>query len=289
MADLDPGTSRFIDQARRFPKLDAATELELLEAWRTRRDRGAADRLVSAHLRDVAFQALRYRHYGVPVGDLISEGNMGLMHALNKFEPKHGTRFGTYAAYWIRAYLVTHVLRSWSIVRNRTGVLRTKLFFKLRRERARLQTLHGDGAETHRLLAERMNVSEERLTRMLTRIDVRDVSLDAPAHADSSVSLVDQLPSTEDQETSYAFGQVKEGLARAIHDVLPRLDDRERFIVKARWMADDEMSLADIGRKLGVSRERARQLECRARKKVQEALTTHHGATSDWLCAATAA
>lgn len=289
MAHIDPGTTRFIDQARRFPRLDAASEQELITAWRARQDPAAASRLVSAHLRDVAFQALRYRHYGVPVDDLISEGNLGLMHALGKYDPAHGTRFGTYAAYWIRAYLVTHVLRSWSMVRNRTGVLRTKLFFKLRRERARLESLHGQGEETHRLLAERMGVSEARLARMLSRIDSRDVSLDAPAHSDSTVTLGDQLVGSEDQEAAYAFCEMKHGLSVAINDVLPRLDERERFIVKARWMADEEMSLADIGRQLGVSRERARQLESRARKKVNDVLAVKHRASADWLGAATAA
>lgn len=291
MNAFDTGMNRFIDAAHREPRLSREEEAELLERHRLQADRGAADRLVRAHLRDVVFLATRYRHYGVPVEELISEGNLGLLRALEKYEPSHGTRFGTYAIYWIRAYVITHVLRSWSLVRNRTGVLRTRLFFRLRRERARLESLHGAGEATHLLLAERMNMTPERLTRVLSRLDARDVSLDEPQSDDGAATLGDRLASPDDQESSLAAEEVRDQLERALGTALPELDRRERFIVESRWMAgrEEELSLADIGRELGVSRERVRQLETRARTKLAKVLCEQHGATRDWLSAATAA
>jgi RNA polymerase sigma-32 factor len=290
-ASTDQATTRYIEHAQRVPRLSREEEDALVAAWRTTQNRRAADRLIEAHLRDVCFVALQHRFYGMPIGDLIAEGNLGLMKALEKYDAGFGTRFGTYAAYWIRAYVVGHVLRSWSMVGNRSGVLRTKLFFRLRRERARLENLHGAGEQADALLAERMDVSREKLGAMIRRVDARDVSLDAPLFADAGSTLGDSLPGVEDQERTYQAAEVRERLEAALKEALPSLDARERFIVEARWLADqeDELSLADIGRKLGVSRERVRQLETRARQKLQRALSEQHGATPDWLEAATAA
>jgi RNA polymerase sigma-32 factor len=290
-ASTDSATNRYIENAQRVPRLSREEEEVLVTRWRTEQDRRAADQLIGAHLRDVCFIALQHRFYGMPVGDLIAEGNLGLMKALEKYDPAFGTRFGTYAAYWVRAYVVGHVLRSWSMVGNRTGVLRTKLFFRLRRERARLENLHGSGEQSEALLAERMEVSRDQLSAMIRRVDSRDVSLDAPLYADAHATLGDSLPGDEDQERTYQAAELRRRLEAALKDALPGLDPRERFIVEARWLADqdDELSLADIGRKLGVSRERVRQLETRARQKLQRALSERHGATPDWLEAATAA
>jgi RNA polymerase sigma-32 factor len=290
-ASTDTATYRYIDHAQRAPRLSREEEQALVARWSTSQDRRAADQLVGAHLRDVCFIAMQHRFYGMPIGDLIAEGNLGLLKALEKYDPAFGTRFGTYAAYWVRAFIIGHVLRSWSMVGNRTGVLRTKLFFRLRRERARLENLHGVGEQAEALLAERMDVSRERLGAMIRRVDARDVSLDAPLRDDSHSTLGDSIPGEEDQERTYQAMEVRERLEAALKDALPGLDPRERFIVEARWLADgeDELSLADIGRRFGVSRERARQLETRARQKLQRALRDRHGATPDWLEAATAA
>jgi RNA polymerase sigma-32 factor len=290
-APTNPATTRYINTARRVPKLSREDEEVLVSRWRTSKDRTAADRLIGAHVRNVCFIALKHRFYGMPVEDLIAEGNLGLMRALESYDPAFGTRFGTYAAYWIRAYVVGHVLRSWSVVGNRTGVLRTKLFFRLRRERSRIENIHGTGEQAEALLAESMDVSREALGAMLQRIDARDVSLDAPLFDEGSATLGDSLPSADDQEVAYQARELRQRVEVAMSEALPHLDARERFIVEARWLADsdEELSLADVGRKLGVSRERARQLETRARKKLHRALSERHGASSDWLDAATAA
>jgi RNA polymerase sigma-32 factor len=286
----DPGTNRYIATANRVPRVTREEEEVLVARWRGSADRRAADKLVASHLRDVVAIALRFRFYGTPVGELIAEGNLGLLKALEKYDTSFGTRFGTYAAYWIRAYVVGHALRSWSMVGNRSGVMRSKLFFKLRRERARLESMHGVGGDVNTLLAERMNVTETKLAVMLNRMDARDVSLDDPIGDDSRTTLGDQLLGGEDQEQSYAQHQLRQRMTEVLEDALRTLDARERFIVEARLMADheEELSLADIGRQLGVSRERARQLEKRARDKLRGALNRRPGASTDWLSAAIA-
>jgi RNA polymerase sigma-32 factor len=246
--------------------------------------------VVHAHLKCAVYVAHKYRFYGVPLADLIAEGNLGLMRALEKFDVAHGVRFSTYATHWVRAFVVTHVLRSWSLVGGSAGVLRSGLFFRLRRERARLEALHGPGDGTLRLLADRMSVSEEQLGRLLARIDSRDLSLDAPIHAESTATFADRLAATSDTEEAYDEQQARTRLSVALSAVLPVLDRRERFIAEARWLADaeSELSLADIGRQLGISRERARQLETRARAKLRRALAERYGASAEWLPATAA-
>ncbi|HVU01268.1 MAG TPA: sigma-70 family RNA polymerase sigma factor [Polyangiaceae bacterium] len=266
------------------PRYDRDAEALLIARARAG-DARAANQLVAAHLRDVAFIAHKYRNYGTPLDELVAEGSLGLLRALEKFDPERGTRFGTYAAYWIRAYVVTYVLRSRSLVTNRTGVLRTRLFFKLRRERARLETMHGASAETNRLLAERLTVTEAQLERMIARADARDVSLDAPVSEDAGATLGDSLSGGADPETAYAATEMQRRVEGAVADAFAALDPRERFIAEARFLAtgEDELSLAEIGRRLGVSRERARQLESRARKKLELALSERHGLSREWI------
>jgi len=287
----DSGTNLFIEQAHRVPKLTREQEEVLIRAYREQSDKRAGDRLVEAHLRDVVFIALRYRFYGVPVSELIAEGNLGLMRALAKFDGDRGTRFSTYAAYWIRAFVLTYILRSLSLVGNRSGVVRTKLFFKLRRERARLQNLHGQTDEADDLLAERLGMSREKLDRAIRRIEARDVSLDAPIGDDSQTTMLELLRSDDNPEHALGTGEVRKIVSEALETVLNDLDSRERFIVESRLLAEteDELSLADIGRKLGVSRERARQLETRARQKLSKALTENHGISLDCLDSSQAA
>jgi RNA polymerase sigma-32 factor len=278
--EIDPVVSRYMSAVRLIPDLDRAAERELARRWRDKRDAAAADRLVRAHLKHVVAIALKYRRYGLPIAELIAEGNFGVAHALAKFDPERGTRFVTYAAYWVRAYVLSHVIRSWSLVGAGSGALRSKLFFKLRRERVRIMNLTGDPERVPELLARRLGLSVREVSGMLLRLEARDVSLDAKLFTDSTATLLDTLESHEqDQEEALASTELHDLQLHAVRTALSSLDGRERFIVESRLMADaeDALSLAEIGRRLGVSRERARQLEERAKRKlrsrISEALT----------------
>jgi RNA polymerase sigma-32 factor len=254
------------------PELDREQEYRLATAWREHSDAKARDTLVRAHLRAVVAIALKYRRYGLPMSELIAEGNFGMVHALSKFEPERGNRFVTYAAYWVRAYVLNYIIRSWSMVGVGSGALRSKMFFKLRRERVRIANLVGEGEQAEEMLAKTLDVSRSALTGMLGRLEARDVSLDAKAFDDSRGSLVDTLVSPEaNQEQSLASSEVLGHVRGVVQDAISDLDGRERYIVEHRLMADreDELSLAEIGRRLGVSRERARQLEARAKRKLK--------------------
>lgn len=270
--EIDSSLSRYITSVHQFPKLDREQELVLTRRWVVDQSPDAADELVRAHLRYVVAIALKYRRYGVPLSELIAEGNFGLAHALKKFEPERGNRFVTYAAYWIRAYVLNYVIRSWSLVGVGSGALRSKLFFKLRRERVRVMNLIGDQEQANQVLAEQFNVSPTQIASMLRRLETRDLSLDGKVFDDSSTSLVDTLVAPDpDQEDDFVSDQRQTVVKRTVRNALGSLDKRERFIVEHRLLADaeDELSLAELGRRLGVSRERARQLEERAKRKLK--------------------
>lgn len=289
MNGMDARTAQFVKAAQRAPRLSRDEECALFVAARAG-NRAARDRLVTSHLREVVFVALKYHRYGVAIGDLVSEGNLGLLRAVDKFDPSYGVRFATYATHWIRSFVVAHVLGSWSVVCPRTGVLRSKTFFKLRRERAKLDTRGLDPDETNRLLAERMGVSQAKVESMLARMDARDLSLEAPAHDDSRASFGDHISNDDDPEKFCDEHRIHARLGAAVEKALESLDARERYIVHSRWLADPEeqISLADVGRKLGVSRERARQLEARARRRVVTALAEAGGIDRAWIDASAA-
>ncbi len=270
--EIDSSLSRYITLVHHYPKLTREEELVLAERWAKRADPQAADALIRAHLRYVVAIALKYRRYGVPLSELIAEGNFGLVHALKKFEAKRGNRFVTYAAYWIRAYVLGYVIRSWSLVGVGSGALRSKLFFKLRRERTRIMNLIGDEERADVILAEKFGVSPTQIGAMVRRLETRDVSLDGKVFDDSATTLMDTLVAADtDQEGSLSADESRDEVKVAVRRAVQDLDARERFIVEKRMMADaeDELSLAEIGRRLGVSRERARQLEERAKKKLR--------------------
>jgi RNA polymerase sigma-32 factor len=270
--EIDSSLSRYITLVHQYPKLDREREQELAKRWAKTGDPAAADALIRAHLRYVVAIALKYRRYGVPLTELIAEGNFGLVHALKKFEAKRGNRFVTYAAYWIRAYVLGYVIKSWSLVGVGSGALRSKLFFKLRRERTRILNLVGDQERTNEILAEKFGASPAQIASMVRRLETRDVSLDGKVFDDSSTTLMDTLVSGElDQEASLSSDENRDEVKSAVKRAVQDLDVRERYIVEKRMMADaeDELSLAEIGRRLGVSRERARQLEERAKKKLR--------------------
>jgi RNA polymerase sigma-32 factor len=290
--DYDPYLSRYISMVHRLPQLSREAELELVERWQGQQDETAKVELLNAHLRYVVAIALKYRRYGVPIDELVSEGNFGVVHALSKFEPGRGTRFVTYAAYWIRAYILNHIIRSWSLVGVGSGALRSKMFFKLRRERVKILNLVGEGEKADTMLAEAMNLPTDKVTAMVRRLEARDLSLDAKVFDDSGTTLADMLPSSESsQEEKMANSELGDKVRDAVEVAVASLDHRERYIVERRLMADgeEELSLAEIGRQLGVSRERARQLEARAKRKLKVRIEELSRERGRWLDMVTAA
>jgi RNA polymerase sigma-32 factor len=273
-ATPDNALAEYIGRVRRIPRLSREVEHDLALAARTG-DVDAAHRLVEANLRFVIAVALQYRRYGIPISELIAEGSLGLMLAVRKFDPERGTRFVTYAGYWIRAYVLDLVVKSASMVGGGSGALRSKLYFRLRRERARVTNQVQDPTKVVEELAQRFSVDTERMSRMLRQIDARDVSLDMSTHADSAITLLDTLPDdSQSQEDELMHNEQQVGLNDRLGVALGALDRRERYIVEQRIMGEDEMSLAELGRRLGVSRERARQIEARAKRKLRKRLTS---------------
>ncbi len=267
--------SKYISYVRGITELSREDESDAARRWLKDGDLAAAEHLIRANLRYVVAIALTYRRYGLPLAELVAEGNFGLVHAVGKFNPERGTRFVTYAAYWIRAYMLNYVIRSWSMVGVGSGPLRSKLFFRLRRERARIANLVGDNEEAEKLLAERFGETQEKIMSLANRLEARDVSLDARVFDDGSVAMLDTLESDSPSQEETIADEQSNGIIRdQLQQALTELDPRERFIVEVRMMADvdDALSLAEIGRRLGVSRERARQLEARAKRKLREKL-----------------
>jgi RNA polymerase sigma-32 factor len=271
-SENDPSLNRYIERVRAIPTLSREDEHDLaLEAQAG--SRKAQDRLVEANLRYVVAVALQYRRYGIRLGELIAEGNLGLVTAVQKFDPHRGTRFVTYAGYWIRAFVLEAVVRSTSLVGGGAGPLRSKLFFRLRRERARVATLTTDPSERLEMMAERFDTTPAKMETMLRRIEAGDVSLDQPVYDESQTSLVETLESSEEPpDEKYARLVASRQLSERLSGALDVLDRRERLIVEQRILGDEEVSLAALGRELGVSRERARQLEARAKAKLRNEL-----------------
>jgi RNA polymerase sigma-32 factor len=276
---MDAIPSVFQREVRAGERLGRDQEVRLAVRSRTG-DAQAADRLLRAHLRGVVAVAVRYRRYGVPLGELVAEGAFGMVQALAKFDEARGIRFSTYANHWIRAYVLEHVIRSWSLVGGGAGVLRSRHFFRVRRERARVLSLLGEGEAADRALAARLSLSVEQARDMVSRLEARDVSLSQPVRNGSTVTLMDLLPGANDHEHGLVGLERRLHLESAVASALTTLDPRERYIAEHRLMADgaDELSLAEISRSMGISRERARQLETRAKRKLRERLATLHEA-----------
>jgi RNA polymerase sigma-32 factor len=270
--------SQYMARVQAIRPLSRVEEYGLACRFRDHGDGDAARQLVEANLRYVVAIALSYRRYGVRLADLVSEGNVGLMIALKKFDPDRGTRFVTYAAHWIRAYVLDHVLRAWSIVGVGAGPLRSKVFFRLRREKAKILAATSDLVEANERLAERFGTTSEKIAMLAHRLEARDVSLDAKVFDDGAATVLDTLPSARPSQEEEFLGRERGAAIHAcIREAVEKLDPRERFIVQVRMMAEgqEELSLAEIGRRLGVSRERARQLEARAKQKIRRHLETH--------------
>ena len=280
----DPSLTHDITTARLYTELTREQEHELIVRWHTRQDQAAREALVRAHLQYVVSIAARYRRYGLPLAELAAEGNFGLVQALQKFDTRRGTRFVTYAAYWIRAYIFSYVLRSWSMVGGGSGALHSRMFFKIRRERVRIANAMGEGEQAEELLAKALALPQAKVAAMVRCLDARDVSLDTQGPGESSV-LSDKLVGHDaNPEEDLITSEVEEYSRAAVRIALAVLDARERYIVEKRLMADseEELSLAEIGRQLGVSRERARQLEERAKKKLRGKIA-EFSRESGWL------
>ncbi len=237
-------------------------------------DRDASNQLVCANLRYVVRIASPYQGYGFRLADLVSEGNLGLLEAIRRFEPERGLRFMTYAGYWVRALVLGHILRQWSLVGVGTGPLQSKMFFRLHRERARLSArLGGDREEATLLLARKFGTTTARILAMEQRLDGHDVSLDAPVGPETATQRIELLRDEhEDQETATAAAEERDLAGRRVWSAMQKLDSRESMIVKRRLLTDEPATLAELGDELHLSRERVRQLEVRARGKLRRAL-----------------
>jgi RNA polymerase sigma-32 factor len=271
----ESGLSRYLDEIRRFPMLEPQEEYMLAKRWREHGDRVAAHKLVTSHLRLVAKIAMGYRGYGLPIAEVISEGNVGLMQAVKRFEPEKGFRLATYAMWWIKAAIQEYILRSWSLVKMGTTANQKKLFFNLRKAKSRISALdEGDmRPDQVKLIAKRLGVTEQDVIDMNRRLS-GDASLNAPIREDGdSGEWQDWLmDDRESQETTLVASEEMDNRRAALSDALEVLNDRERRIFEARRLADDPVTLEDLAVEFGVSRERVRQIEVRAFEKVQKAV-----------------
>lgn len=276
MISAEGGLQRYLAEIRRFPMLRPEEEFMLAKRWREQNDTDAAHRLVTSHLRLVAKIAMGYRGYGLPIGEVISEGNVGLMQAVKRFEPDKGFRLATYAMWWIKAAIQEYILRSWSLVKMGTTANQKKLFFNLRKAKSQISALsEGDlRPEQVKTIATRLGVHEKEVIEMNRRLG-GDSSLNTPLRADGEGDgewqdwLVDERPTQEriieeEEETSYRHD--------ALIGALSVLNERERRIFEARRLRDEPITLEDLSEEFNVSRERVRQIEVRAFEKVQKAV-----------------
>lgn len=272
---FDSTLSRFAEEAKRFPMLTAEEERQLAIAWRDRRDPRALDRLVGSHLRFVLKIARGYRGYGLPLADLVAEGNVGLMQAAEKFDPEKGFRFATYAMWWIKAAIQEYVLRSASLVKMGTTAAQKKLFFNLRKLKAQLQELEaGDLApETVRTIAEELNVPEAEVVEMNRRLAASDSSLNVTIGAEGDTEWLELLRDDRpNQETLVADADELALRRQLLGQALERLNDRERKILLERRLKENPSTLEELSHQFNVSRERVRQIEVRAFEKLQKAV-----------------
>ena len=271
------GLSRYLDEIRKFPMLEPSEEYMLAKRWREDGDREAAHRLVTSHLRLVAKIAMGYRGYGLPISEVVSEGNVGLMQAVKRFEPEKGFRLATYAMWWIKAAIQEYILRSWSLVKMGTTANQKKLFFNLRKAKGRISALdEGDlRPEQVKHIATQLGVTEQDVVDMNRRLG-GDASLNAPLREEGEGEWQDWLvDNSASQEAVLADEEEGQNRLTALRSALSVLNPRERRIFEARRLSDDPITLEDLSSEFGVSRERVRQIEVRAFEKVQEAVKSN--------------
>jgi RNA polymerase sigma-32 factor len=270
------GLSRYLAEVRKFPMLGKEEEFMLAKRWREHQDLEAAHKLVNSHLRLVAKIAMGYRGYGLPIGEVISEGNVGLMQAVKKFEPDKGFRLATYAMWWIRASIQEYILRSWSLVKMGTTAAQKKLFFNLRKAKSEISALdEGDlRPDQVRQIATKLGVLDEEVVSMNRRLSGPDASLNAPLRSDSESEWQDWLADEEavSQEAQLAESEEKSIRMGLLEEAMTELTDRERHILTERRLKDDPTTLEELAAEYGVSRERVRQIEVRAFEKLQKAM-----------------
>jgi RNA polymerase sigma-32 factor len=271
----DSGLSRYLTEIRKFPLLSPEEEYMFAKRLKEHGDAEAARRLVTSHLRLVAKIAMGYRGYGLPVSEIVSEGNVGLMQAVKRFDPDKGFRLATYAMWWIRASIQEYVLRSWSMVKLGTTAAQKKLFFNLRKAKSNIGAIEeGDLTPAHTTkLADQLGVSEREVTDMNRRLSGPDSSLNAPLRSESESEWQDWLADdTMDQETRMAEREELGDRHNLLTNAMDTLTERERDIIQARRLQDEPATLEDLSQKYGVSRERVRQIEVRAFEKLQKAM-----------------
>jgi RNA polymerase sigma-32 factor len=274
----DGGLSRYLTEIRKFPMLAKDEEFMLAKRWKEHEDPEAAHRMVTSHLRLVAKIAMGYRGYGLPIGEVISEGNVGLMQAVKKFEPDKGFRLATYAMWWIRASIQEYILRSWSLVKMGTTAAQKKLFFNLRKAKSQISAfqdgdLHPDQVAQ---IATKLGVLNEEVISMNRRLSGPDASLNAPLRVDGESEWQDWLEdeTSVSQETQVAENQERTQRMGLLEEAMTELTDRERHILTERRLKDDPSTLEELAAEYGVSRERVRQIEVRAFEKLQKSMRT---------------
>jgi len=268
--------SRYLQEIRKFPMLEPQEEYMLAKRWKEHGDKEAAHKLVTSHLRLVAKIAMGYRGYGLPIGEVISEGNVGLMQAVKRFEPEKGFRLATYAMWWIRASIQEYILRSWSLVKMGTTAAQKKLFFNLRKVKGQIQAIEEGDLRPEQVahIADRLGVTEEEVISMNRRLSGPDNSLNAPLRADSEGGewqdwLVDD---NADQEANLGEQQEMELRREMLARAMQSLNEREMHILTERRLKDEPATLEDLSQEYGISRERVRQIEVRAFEKLQKAM-----------------
>ena len=276
----ESGLTRYLEEIRKFPMLTADEELALSKRWRDTEDLEAAHKLVTSHLRLVAKIAMGYRGYGLPIGELISEGNVGMMQAVKRFDPDRGFRLATYAMWWIRAAIQEYILHSWSLVKMGTTAAQKKLFFNLRRLKGQMQAIDDGDLKPEQVteIARVLAVPEQDVVNMNRRLAAPDNSLNAPVRADSEGEWQDWLVDESDsQETELADRQELTGRKALLANALKTLNERERHILIERRLKDEPTTLEDLSQQYAISRERVRQIEVRAFEKLQKAMHTEVG------------
>src|SRR3954469_13960855 len=267
--------TRYLQEIRKFPMLEPEEEYMLAKRWKEREDPDAAHRLVTSHLRLVAKIAMGYRGYGLPLSELISEGNVGMMQAVKRFAPDRGFRLATYAMWWIRAAIQEYILHSWSLVKMGTTAAQKKLFFNLRRLKAQMQAIDDGGRQTEQVpkIARVLDVPEQDVVSMNRRLAAPDHSLNAPVRQDSEGEWQDWLvDESETQETAIADREELTGRKALLSGALRALNERERHILIERRLKDNPPTLEDLSQRYNISRERVRQIEVRAFEKLQKAI-----------------
>jgi RNA polymerase sigma-32 factor len=272
---VEGNLSRYLQEIRKFPMLEPQEEYVLAKAWREHDDVDAAHKLVTSHLRLVAKIAMGYRGYGLPVAELISEGNVGMMQAVKRFDPEKGFRLATYAMWWIRASIQEYILHSWSLVKMGTTAAQKKLFFNLRKLKAQMQAIEDGDLTPERVtaIAEKLDVSEEEVVNMNRRLAAPDHSLNAPLRQDGEGEWQDWLvEDSPNQEVRYAEDEELSKRRALLGDALQTLNERERQIITQRRLVEEPQTLEELSEEFSISRERVRQIEVRAFEKLQKAI-----------------